>query len=347
MHPTRSGAQLLVDVEEAVDLGTDVVERPRLVAIGGLEGVAVHGITAPHHRPTGGLDGLDDRGKQPTYPSGPHPGDDGEPAGGASRVERLGQGDGLLSSGGGSQLHPQRIVHRTEEGNVGPVQSTGSLPQPHQVPRQVVGQLGALVDTRQGMFVVQQEGLVTRPDTPVTPSVRHELEGCCGGTIHPFQTLGVMLAGSGSELEPVDGVSPVARQLDAVTSLGTPRARFGVLARDPSHGNHGNVGSIGHHRGHRRQDPYLVADVVGTHPCEGLRAVTSLQQEGTSSGDVGQTGTQLVTLPGTNQWRKNTQALHDPTALLGVRVPGLLLHRHGAQTLKGRNRCGHDGSVVT
>ena len=66
-----------------------------------------------------------------------------------------------------------------------------------------------------------------------------------------------------------------------------------------------------------------------------------------SSGDVGQTGTQLVTLPGTNQWRKDTQALHDPTALLGVRVPGLLLHRHGAQTLEGRNRCGHDGSVVT
>ena len=52
-----------VDGEEAAHFGEDAVERPRLVAVGRLDDVAVHRIAGPHHRMALALHGADQRGQ--------------------------------------------------------------------------------------------------------------------------------------------------------------------------------------------------------------------------------------------------------------------------------------------
>jgi hypothetical protein len=69
-----------VHVEEAVQLGDHVGERPGLVAVAGLEGVAVHRVADPGDlRPSRHLG--HDVGQHLADPTGPHPGDEGDPAG--------------------------------------------------------------------------------------------------------------------------------------------------------------------------------------------------------------------------------------------------------------------------
>src|ERR1019366_2652145 len=53
MDAARMGAERPVHVEEAVHLRQDVVEPPRLVPAGSLEGVAVHRIADPGDRHPG------------------------------------------------------------------------------------------------------------------------------------------------------------------------------------------------------------------------------------------------------------------------------------------------------
>src|SRR5215218_8374246 len=54
MHSARPAAELLVNVEETVELGHHIGERPSLVTVARLESIAVHGITDPGHLPAAG-----------------------------------------------------------------------------------------------------------------------------------------------------------------------------------------------------------------------------------------------------------------------------------------------------
>ena len=51
VHPTRPGAEPLVNVKEAAGLGHHVGECPSLVSVASLEGVAVHRVANPGHLP--------------------------------------------------------------------------------------------------------------------------------------------------------------------------------------------------------------------------------------------------------------------------------------------------------
>src|SRR5712691_1653297 len=59
MHAAGMGALGRMDLEEALDLGEDAIERPGLVAGGRGDGVAVHRIARPDHHAALALDGAD------------------------------------------------------------------------------------------------------------------------------------------------------------------------------------------------------------------------------------------------------------------------------------------------
>ena len=87
------GALGAVDGEEAADFGEDAIEGAGLIAIGGLDDVAVHRIAAPHHRMALALDGADEGGEAGLDLVMPIAGDEGDAAGDARGVERVEQAE--------------------------------------------------------------------------------------------------------------------------------------------------------------------------------------------------------------------------------------------------------------
>ena len=81
VHAARPRADGRVHLEEAAHLVHDVLEAPRLVPAGGLEGVAVHGVALPDDAARAGpLDGLDQRRQHVAHPARAHAGDERQPA---------------------------------------------------------------------------------------------------------------------------------------------------------------------------------------------------------------------------------------------------------------------------
>ncbi len=82
------------------------------------------------------------------------------------------------------------------------------------------------------------------------------------------------------ELDVIDDVAAIARQLLAVARLARRRARLGELPRDTAHFHHRRSGRIGQHHRHLQEDAEKIADVVGAVLGETLGAVPALQQKG-------------------------------------------------------------------
>src|SRR5690606_33440910 len=61
VHATQARARRGMDVERLFDLAADVVEAPRLVAVAGGFGIAMHGIADPQHAPAVSLHGIKQR----------------------------------------------------------------------------------------------------------------------------------------------------------------------------------------------------------------------------------------------------------------------------------------------
>src|SRR4051794_40541926 len=101
VDPAGVGAQALVDLEEALHLVDDLVEVPRLVAGGGLDGVAVHRVALPDDLVAGRRDLLDDARQDVADLPGAHPGDQREPSRLVVGVEALDVLDRLLRRGRG------------------------------------------------------------------------------------------------------------------------------------------------------------------------------------------------------------------------------------------------------
>ena len=81
------------------------------------------------------------------------------------------------------------------------------------------------------------------------------------------------------ELDAVDDVAAIARQLLAVLDLGRGRARLGELAGDASDLHHRRAAGIGEHDRHLQEHAEEIADGVGAMLGEALGAIAALQQK--------------------------------------------------------------------
>src|SRR6266568_6938808 len=133
------GAERPVHLEEARHLVQHVVEVPGLAAAGHLDGVAVHRVADPHDGGSAGRHLLHQGRQRLANPARAHPGNQGEAAGLAVRVEHAYQGQDILRAGRRADLDGDGIADLTSELDVGAVEGTGPLPYPQQVSGQVVG----------------------------------------------------------------------------------------------------------------------------------------------------------------------------------------------------------------
>jgi len=164
VHAAGPRAQPGVHLEEAADLVHDVVEVPRLVAVGRLGRVAVHRVALPDHAAGAALvlDRLDDRRQHVAHLPRTHPGDQGQPSRLQRRVEPLAQLDRPLGGRRRAELDPDRVVQPAQQLDVRAVEVAGPLADPDHVRRQVV-RAALLVRTGQRPLVLQQQRLVAAP----------------------------------------------------------------------------------------------------------------------------------------------------------------------------------------
>ena len=113
------------------------------------------------------------------------------------------------------------------------------------------------------------------------------------------------------ELDVVDDVAAIARQLLAVLRLGRRRARLGELAGDAADLHHRRAAGIGQHHRHLQEHAEEVADVVGAMLGEALGAIAALQQEGLARGHARELRLQLARLARKHQRREGRELLLD------------------------------------
>ena len=135
---------------------------------------------------------------------------------------------------------------------------------------------------------------------------------------------------AGRELEAVDVVAAVGRQLDVADLLDVGRARLGELAGHAAELHHRHAGAVGQHDGHLQQHAEGVADVVGGEVGEALGAVAALQQEGLARGHLGQRRLELARLAREHQRRIAAQPRLGAGQRGGVGIDRHLLRRLAA-----------------
>ncbi len=129
------------------------------------------------------------------------------------------------------------------------------------------------------------------------------------------------------ELDAVDDVAAIARQLLAVLRLGGGRARLGELAGDASDLHHRRAAGIGEHHRHLQEHAEEVADGVGAVLGEALGAIAALQQEGLARGHAGELRLELARLAREHQRREGRKLLLDLVELGQVGIDRDLLDR--------------------
>ena len=141
------------------------------------------------------------------------------------------------------------------------------------------------------------------------------------------------------ELDAVDDVAAIARQLLAVLHFGRRRARLGELSGDAAELHHRRAAGIGQHHRHLQQHPEEVADGVGAMLGEAFGAIATLQQKGLAGGHAGELGLQLARLACKYQRRKGGKLFLDLGKLLLVRIDRNLLDRLRAPAIGAPSRC--------
>jgi hypothetical protein len=129
------------------------------------------------------------------------------------------------------------------------------------------------------------------------------------------------------ELDAVDDVAAVARQLDVALLLDIGRTRLGELAGDAADLDHRLLGAEGQHNGHLQEDAEEVADVVGLVLGEAFGAIAALEQKAPAFGDVGERRGQPAGLTRKNQRRKLGQTCLGHLQCLCIRIIRDLLDR--------------------
>ena len=177
----RPRALVAVHGEERAQLGEDVVEAAGLAAALAGERVAVHGVAGPHHRVALGLDGPDERREQLLDPVRPEPGDEGQPARQAVRVQAVAQRHDLVGRAVRADLAADRVADAREELDVRAVELAGAVADPHQVGRAVVPVAGQRVHAGQAFLVGEDQRLVARPEVDLVQALLGAEVDAAGG----------------------------------------------------------------------------------------------------------------------------------------------------------------------
>jgi hypothetical protein len=126
------------------------------------------------------------------------------------------------------------------------------------------------------------------------------------------------------ELEPIDDIAAIARQLDRALALGRRRTGLGELTGHAADLDHRHRRAEGQDHRHLQQHAQRVADVVGMELGERLRTVPALQQERFAGAHVGELLLQIPRLAGEHQRRITRQLRLDPAERCGIGVVGHL-----------------------
>ena len=141
------------------------------------------------------------------------------------------------------------------------------------------------------------------------------------------------------ELDAVDDVAAIARQLLAVLHLGRRRTRLGELPGDAAELHHRRAAGIGQNHGHLQQHAEEIADGVGAMLGKALGAIAALQQKGLALSHARELGLQLPRLACKYERRKRGKLLLDLNELRLVRIDRNLLDRLRAPTVGAPTRC--------
>ncbi|MCY1242298.1 hypothetical protein D9M72_552500 [compost metagenome] len=138
MQAARNGAQRVVHLEEAAHFVDDVIEVAGFVTVGRRDRVPVHGIGDPEDLCAGRRDLFDDGGELLPDVPGAHPGDEGQAARFAVRIQLVDEPQGIVARSGGPQLDSDRVADPGQEVHVGVVQFAGAFADPEEMRRRVV-----------------------------------------------------------------------------------------------------------------------------------------------------------------------------------------------------------------
>ncbi len=138
---------------------------------------------------------------------------------------------------------------------------------------------------------------------------------------------GIGPAGGFRELDVVDDVAAIARQLLAVALLHRRGARLGELAGDAADLHHRRGGPVGQHHRHLQEDAEEIADVVGAVLGKAFGAVAALEQESLALGDAAERFLEVARLSGEEQRRQARELRLDGGDFAGIRVFGQLGNR--------------------
>ena len=172
-----------VRLEEALDLVDDIVEPPRLVAVGSGEPIAVHRVGDPQRVGVDLLDRFKKRRKSVPNLASTHAGNEGETSGLAVRIELVDEPKHVVDLGRRAELDADRVAHARHVVHMGAVEVAGALPDPDKVCRGVDRCAVARVDSRHRTLVVHEQALVTRVELHALEFVEigagrlHELDG--------------------------------------------------------------------------------------------------------------------------------------------------------------------------
>ena len=143
----------------------------------------MHRVAHPYDGGPAGCHRLGQRRQGLADPARAHPGDQGEAARLAVRVEGLDQREHVLGGDGRADLDGNGVADLPRELDVGAPGITGSLPYPQQVRGRVIGLPAACIRPGQGALVVQQQGLVAGVElhraelVGIGPAGVHERDG--------------------------------------------------------------------------------------------------------------------------------------------------------------------------
>ena len=174
VHAARPDALGAARHEEALDLGHDRVEVPRLAAAGD-EDVAVHRVACPDDGVPRVAHCAQQRRQRVGDALGAHPRDQRQASRNPVGVETSAELDRLLRGRIRPELETDRIVHAGKELDVRAVERARAVPDPEHVRGAVVPVAADRVAPRQRLLVVEQQPLVRRPDVDLV-QLRRRLE---------------------------------------------------------------------------------------------------------------------------------------------------------------------------
>ena len=382
------GALRPVDGEEGLDFAEDALERPRLVAVEG-DGVAVHRVAGPHHRPPLALDGADELGQVGRDLVGTEAADEREPPRLVVGAQQVDQPDEVVRLQRRAAFQPDRVLDAAGELDMGVVGLARPVADPDHVAGGRVPVPAGRIDAGHRLLEAEEQRLVAgidvgRPhlrvrfrvdaagaheverlgdaDRQLLVAVRlravldeaehpavgvleigvaagregtQEVEGRGRLAIGHLDAVGVGGARGLVELDAVDDVAAVARQLDFALALDSGGARLGELAGDAADlGDRHRPGKGQDHR-HLQEDAEEVADVVGVVLGEALGAVAALEEEPLAGRDPGEPLLELPRLAGKDQRRIGGDAGLDRGERRRVGIDRRLLDRPRAPALWG------------